>query len=129
MSKRKLTKKQQQFLRYTVGVLFYPIFWIIGPLYKQYRKIRYKKDTEIKYAEIVKGFSYLVIPDSEIEAKAKQRADICAKCPWAKYSGNVNTLIHDNKTVTVKGLICDICGCSISAKVRSDQPCPIDKWR
>lgn len=129
MSKRRLTKRQQKFLRYTVGVVLYPLSWIIGPMYKWYRKIRYKKDTEIKYGEIVKGFSYLVVPDSEVEKIAKQRAAICAGCPWAKFSGNVSTIVQDNKTVTIRGLICDVCGCSTSALVRSDKPCPTGKWR
>lgn len=124
-----MTSAQRKFWRYTVGWFLWPVFLIAAPLYKLYRKVRYNKQTKVKYAEIVKGFSYLVVPDSEVERKAKERAAVCATCRWAKFNGTVNTIIQDNRTVTIKGMVCDHCGCSTSALVRSDKPCPLNKWR
>tara|TARA_R110000868_G_scaffold408843_1_gene692990 strand:- start:311 stop:727 length:417 start_codon:yes stop_codon:yes gene_type:complete len=129
MSKRKLTKRQQQFLKYTIGVVLYPLAFIIAPIYKKYRKVRYNKDTQIKYKDIVDGFSYLVIRDSAVEAMAKRRAEHCGSCMYAKYSGKLNTVMVGGETRQIKGMYCDLCGCTLAGKVRAEgDSCPAKKW-
>ena len=64
-----------------------------------------------KLKEIYQGWKNLVWKDPEIEKIAKERALICARCPF-----NV-----DNK--------CNKCGCYLPAKTRSiNSKCPDGKW-
>ena len=125
----KLKSAQRKFLRYTVGWFIWPFALIIAPIYKWYRKVVLKRKTEGKIQDIVSGFSYLVVKDSEIEKLAKKRAEICGKCPHAKYSNKVNTIVVGETVHKIKGTHCELCGCSLSAKVRSeDDRCPLRKW-
>ena len=125
----KLTSSQKKLLRYTVGVIIFPVAAIITPLYKWYRRVALKKQTNGKVADIVSGFSYLVVKDSEIEQLAKKRADICGGCRYAKYDKKVNTIVVGETIHQIKGMYCDLCGCSLAGKLRSeDEYCPIRKW-
>lgn len=59
---------------------------------------------------------------------AKQRADHCTKCEFAKM-GTWNKIIADSKIIEIEGLKCTKCGCPLSAKLRSKKEiCPIKKW-
>ena len=125
----KLTSAQRKFLRYTVGWLLYPFVVIIAPLYKWYRKVRYKKQTETKYKDIVNGFSYLVVKDSAVEELARKRAESCSSCKYAKYSETANTIVVGETIHQIKGMYCDRCGCSLAGKVRGENEyCPLRKW-
>jgi hypothetical protein len=125
----KLKSSQKKFLRYTVGWVLYPFVLILAPLYKWYRKVRYKKQTEIKYKDIINGFSYLVVKDTEVEELAKKRAEACSSCKYAKYSKTTNTIIVGETIHEIKGMHCHLCGCSLAGKLRDEkQTCPIFKW-
>lgn len=66
---------------------------------------------------IAAGWKNLVWPDKEVEKVARERAEICAKCPLLV-------------SMAGKGICCYKCGCVIAAKVRSlDESCPVGKWR
>ncbi len=87
--------------------------------------IKRKDKPDIKLQNIINGWANLIFPDPEMEALAKQRAAICAKCPLAEMVGGVHRVVVDNKTVEVRGLVCTACGCPLSAKVRSKgEYCP-----
>jgi hypothetical protein len=124
-----MTKAQKKFWRYVLWSVLFPITVVVAPLYKWYMKVAKRKQVQVKYSEIVKGFSYLVVPDSEVEKKAKQRAEICGGCRFAKFNGKLNTIVVDDKTHQIRGMYCDMCGCSLSGLVRSDKTCPAGKWR
>lgn len=125
----KLKSAQKKLLRYTIGWFIWPFVLIIAPIYKWYQKVRYNRNTKGKIQDIVNGFSYLVVKDSEIEVLAKKRAEICGKCPQARYNKKVNTIIVGETVHKIKGMYCNQCGCSISAKVRSENDyCPLRKW-
>ncbi len=125
----KLTKRQQKFLKYTIGVILYPLAFIIAPIYKFIRKVVLKKQTQIKLHNIVQGFSYLVVKDSEVEKMAKKRAAICSQCPWAKTNGDKKSIVVGDSIYDIVSYFCDVCGCSIAGKVRSEnEHCPIHKW-
>lgn len=127
--KKRMGSAKRKFLRYTVGLVMYPFVLLIAPLYKWYRKVRYKKVTDTKYNDIVQGFSYLIVKDTEIERLAKERAEKCAGCKYAKYSGNLNTVVVGETIHQIKGMYCDRCGCSLAGKVRGEnETCPIYKW-
>jgi hypothetical protein len=51
----------------------------------------------------------------------RRRADICKVCPHAK-KRKILDLINDELRET-KGMICALCGCPLSAKIRSDEMC------
>lgn len=124
--KRKARKK---LLRYIVSILLFPFAIVIAPIYKWYQKVRYNRNTEGKVQDIISGFSYLVIKDTEIEKVARKRAEVCGSCPHARYDKKVNTIIVGETVHKIKGMFCNLCGCSLSAKVRSENDyCPLRKW-
>lgn len=125
-SKRRTKKKV---LRYIVGIIMIPFVAIILPPYKLYRKLRFKQNTKGRVQDIVDGFSYLVVKDSEVEKKAIERAKICGSCPHAKYNNKINTVVVGETIHQIKGMYCDRCGCSLAGKVRGENEyCPIRKW-
>jgi hypothetical protein len=64
------------------------------------------------FQQIVEGWSNLVIKDDTVEPLAKERMSICVDCQNF-------TIMHT----------CKLCGCFMSAKVRSvSAKCDIDKW-
>jgi hypothetical protein len=111
--------------------IFKAIFFIggliVSPFYWTYRTYK-KKKTKIKYSHIVEGFMNHKFPNDKMEDLAKTRAAICSRCPFAKHSKVVKTVLVDNRTKEISGMYCDICGCSLSAKVRSKDWCPKGKW-
>lgn len=102
------------------GIIISPFYW----LYRTY----HKKKTNIKYSLIVEGFMNHKFPDEKIEDLAKTRAEICSRCPFAKHSKIAKKIVVDNRIKEISGMYCDICGCNISAKVRSRDWCPKGKW-
>lgn len=60
------------------------------------------------------------------EAIAKGRAGTCATCPEAT-TGKLLVFIKDNLK-EIEGTYCKACGCPLSAKVRSNDTCPKNKW-
>lgn len=56
----------------------------------------------------------------------KNRAKICAACPKARHNTYV-AMIKD-EMIEVQGMICDECGCPLSAKIRSEDNCPLNNW-
>lgn len=100
----------------------------IAPIYYVIRLFKRKK-TRITYNAIVDGFANYAFPSDRVEFLAKTRARICANCPSAVQSRATGAILNDTKTSEIKGLICDACGCALSAKVRSEQSwCPKGKW-
>jgi hypothetical protein len=125
----KLSNAQKKFLRYTVGLVLFPIIAVAGPIYKWYRKVRYHKQTQIKTKDIVDAFSYLVVKDSEVEKLARKRAEVCGACRYARYNKVINTIVVGETIHQIKGMECDLCGCSLAGKVRGEnEGCPIHKW-
>lgn len=64
-----------------------------------------------KYREITEGWKNLAFENPEVEKIAKDRATICADCPFSSIG------------------LCTKCGCPLKAKTRSLQSkCPEGKW-
>ena len=127
--KKRRSKKIKKLLRYTLALLMYPFVFVIGSIYKLVVTIKTHKSPKIKFNDIVAGFSYIVVQDSEIEKLATARAKICSQCPLAKYNGKLNTIMSGDTAHHIKGMYCDGCGCALAAKVRSENDrCPKGKW-
>ena len=75
---------------------------------------------------ILKGWKNFISKSDVIEKVAKERAAVCASCPYAK-QGKLLTFVKDTLE-EVQGAYCDKCGCPLSAKGRSSDICPLDKW-
>ena len=85
-------------------------------------------NTEI-FESILTGFKNYAFKSPESEEMAKQRAEKCAECPHAnpKYKCK---LFKDKKLIPIEGPGCNLCGCLLSAKVRSPlESCPDDPKR
>jgi len=70
-----------------------------------------KKD---KFEEILNGWGNWLFKTPEVEAIAKERAEVCAGCP------------------SHSGMTCGECGCPLFAKTRSmkeTNKCPLDRWK
>jgi len=92
-------------------------------------RIKRKNKPDIVLENIIAGWTNLTLHDSVVEQTAMKRANICAKCPAARFSGGVHTIIVDKKTTQVRGLVCGDCGCPLSAKIRSNNDyCPRGLW-
>ena len=112
-------------------ILFVPI----APFYYGTRhlikkiKLKRKNKPTIVLQNIIAGWTNLMLHNEVAERTAMHRANICAECPAAKFSGGVHTIVVDNRTTQVRGLVCTDCGCPLSAKVRSDGDyCPRGLW-
>ena len=82
----------------------------------------------IKLKAILKGWENYIFTDSEVEAKAKERAKICAGCPMAKMS-TYPQLMKDYTLKDVEGMVCGVCGCPLSTLLRQDEKkCELNKW-
>ena len=77
--------------------------------------------------EILSGWKNYLTKSKVTEAIASKRAAICTACPHAK-QGKLLAFIKDTLK-EVEGAYCDKCGCPLSAKVRSNDICPIHKWQ
>ncbi len=78
----------------------------------------------IKLKAILKGWENYIFTCSAVEAKAKERAKICAGCPMAK-KGTYPQLMKDYTLKDVEG----VCGCPLSTLLRQDEKkCELNKW-
>jgi hypothetical protein len=75
---------------------------------------------------ILSGWNNFLSKSEVFEAVAQQRAAVCAACPNAK-QGKLLAFIKDELT-EIEGAYCTACGCPLSAKVRSNDICPENKW-
>ena len=75
---------------------------------------------------ILTGWKNYLDKSEVVEKIAEERAAICAACPHAK-QGKLLTFVKDTLR-EVQGAYCDKCGCPLSAKIRSSEICPINKW-
>lgn len=74
------------------------------------------------------GWKNYVFENPEIEAMAKQRAEICAGCDHAN-EGWIAKPLPDGKLQEIEGMICDLCDCPLSTMLRSqDEKCKKNKW-
>ncbi|AXG73944.1 hypothetical protein DVK85_06675 [Flavobacterium arcticum] len=75
---------------------------------------------------ILSGWKNYLAKSEVTEAVAKKRAALCAACPHAQ-QGKLLAFVKDTLK-EVEGAYCNQCGCPLSAKVRSNDICPINKW-
>ena len=129
-------KKGYKNFKKGLGLLFIPFILPIyfikhGTMYIA-SKIRFKRGNEkpdIILSNIIAGWANLAFPSERIEKVAMQRAEICAKCPFAVMMNGTHTITVDGKSTNVRGMKCDKCGCPLSAKIRAlEDRCPIGKW-
>jgi hypothetical protein len=76
--------------------------------------------------EILSGWKNYLVKSEVAEAVAQERAFICAACPNVRH-GKLLTFTNDSLK-EIEGTYCSICKCPLSAKVRSTDICPIQKW-
>jgi hypothetical protein len=74
---------------------------------------------------IKEGWGNYLFPVPRIEALAKQRAEICSECPHANLNGLVEKMMPDRTLEKTQGLVCNLCKCPLSTKLRQAlQECP-----
>ena len=81
----------------------------------------------MKIKNILNGWQNFINKSEVTETLAKERAEICAKCPQAK-QGKILAFINDDLQ-EIQGNYCNLCRCPLSAKVRSiKEKCDMSKW-
>jgi len=81
----------------------------------------------LRISNILNGWKNYLDKSQITESLARQRAIVCAACPHAK-QGRLLAFIKDSLT-EVEGAYCNKCKCPLSAKVRSTDVCPLNKWK
>jgi len=79
-----------------------------------------------KTISILTGWKNFVSKSEVVESVAQDRAEICAACPHA-HQKMLLAFIKDSLK-EIEGYACNQCGCPLSAKLRSNDKCPINKW-
>ena len=81
----------------------------------------------VQITNILNGWNNYFNKDAVVEKVANQRAEFCAKCPFAVES--IFTIFVKDELREIEGLICTICNCPLSAKIRSkNETCPEKLW-
>lgn len=75
---------------------------------------------------ILQGWQNFIDKSEVVEQVAEQRAKICSVCPEMKH-GILTAFIKD-KLTDIEGHYCNKCKCPLSAKIRSNDKCPLNKW-
>jgi hypothetical protein len=75
---------------------------------------------------ILSGWKNFLSQPEVTETTATARAEICATCPSLRH-GTLLAFIKDRLT-EIEGAYCNVCKCPLSAKVRSNDICPENKW-
>lgn len=57
----------------------------------------------------------------------KKRIGYCSNCSYAK-PDKILSIIPDNEFPSIQGKKCSKCNCPLSAKIRSKDYCPDNKW-
>ena len=83
--------------------------------------------SKAKVFRIIEGWKNFVFPDNEVEEMAKSRAEICGVCPF-NVEG-VFEILKDRRIEEIEGDVCKLCGCPLSAKLRSpEEVCDDGRW-
>lgn len=70
---------------------------------------------------------YNLLTDNESELALK-RAKICFKCEFKTDNSIIEKFVND-EIIEIKGTICGVCKCPLSAKIRSvNEKCPKQLW-
>ncbi|MFL9845461.1 hypothetical protein [Flavobacterium rhizosphaerae] len=80
----------------------------------------------MKISAILSGWKNYMAKSEVTETVARQRAALCAACPHSR-NGKILAFIKDTLK-NVEGAYCNLCGCPLSAKIRSNDICPDNKW-
>lgn len=79
-----------------------------------------------KLKEIIKGWKNYKFPNPEYEAMAAKKAKVCSSCDSAIQDTWFDLV--DKKIEELSGLACDECSCPLTTLLRSDKPCPLNKF-
>lgn len=79
-----------------------------------------------KIKDVLTGWKNYIDKSEVIELVAEERASICSACPFAAKEKILTFVKDDFKEV--EGLICSLCKCPLSAKIRSNSKCELGKW-
>jgi len=82
---------------------------------------------ELHLDKILNGWKNYFVKSEVVEKVAEQRAEICARCPFA-IEKNLLIFVKDDLK-EVEGFACSRCDCPLSAKIRSiTEKCPEGLW-
>lgn len=82
----------------------------------------------MKIKNVFTGWLNYIFENEDVNESAKEKAKICFECP-EKVKGSYEKLMPDFSLVDVEGFKCNKCGCPLSTKLRSDDKCPLDKFK
>lgn len=77
---------------------------------------------------ISEGINNFVHQNIDVELLAKERKDICLKCPMYVEEPISFLRIEDKSIPELSNKMCDICGCTLSYKLRQSKDI-CNKWQ
>lgn len=81
------------------------------------------------FKSIVNGYANYAFPTPTIKELADERSKICSECTHLEPNAILKAILPDNTEKEIQGCKCNLCGCPLSAKVRSVfESCPDGKW-
>jgi len=81
----------------------------------------------VRISNILNGWKNYFIEDEVAEKIAEERAQFCAKCPFA-IEKKLLIFVKDDLE-EIEGMACARCDCPLSAKLRSaNEKCPEKLW-
>lgn len=72
------------------------------------------------------GKAWIEVLKGKTTEEQKRRAEICGGCPSAKHKKYLE--FFKEELIQAKGMVCNECGCPLSAKIRSEDDCPKNLW-
>ena len=73
------------------------------------------------------GYDNFNHPNIDVEILAKERKETCVKCPMFQTEPIPMLRVEDKNIPELSNMFCDMCGCTLSYKLRqSIEKC--DKW-
>ena len=83
---------------------------------------------KIEFKNIYNGFKNLIVSNPDILTSTQKKVEFCKNCKFKKDNVAIFKHIKDEIFPEIQGSKCMLCGCSLSAKLRSDSKCPIGNF-
>lgn len=76
---------------------------------------------------VIHAWGNYILGDESKKHLAMSRATFCKSCDYAQIEPLLK-IIPDSEIPEIEGRICKKCHCPLSAKLRSNQNCPLNLW-
>lgn len=76
---------------------------------------------------IIQGYSNLISKKETVLMSAIEKSKFCVNCKFIT-DVSLYKIIKDREIPAIEGKACKLCGCNLSAKLRSNSKCPLNNF-